>query len=160
VWRLASATAVALIVAACAPQGPAVAPRTATPSVIVVPTELPNGRVEIAIQPTYVLGEPTRIDVSVVATQGTVTGPTEARVSASGVNETGAPAEVLVRRLDTSAVTVTAGGRATTSLMWDGDDEFGVRVTADAYVLLLEFESNDGESTRTVRATATLQMND
>jgi hypothetical protein len=27
-------------------------------------------------------------------------------------------------------------------------------------VLLLEFESNDGDSSRTVRATATLQMND
>jgi hypothetical protein len=65
-----------------------------------------------------------------------------------------------VRRLDTKAATVTAGGRATTSLTWDGEDEFGVRVPADAYVLLLEFESSDGESTRTVRATATLQMND
>ena len=159
-WRLASATAVALVLVACAPQGPVVAPRTATPSVIVVPTELANGRVEIAIHPTYVLGEPTRIDVSIVATQGTVTGPTEARVTASGVNEAGAPAEVLVRRLDTTAATVTAGGRAKTTLTWDGDDEFGARVPADAYVLLLEFESNDGEMTRTVRATATLQMND
>jgi len=134
--------------------------RTATPSVIVVPTELPNGRVEIAIQPTYVLGEPTRIDVSIVTTQGTITGPTEARVTASGTNDPGSPAEELVRRLDTNAATVTAGRRATTSLTWDGDDEFGVRVAADAYVLLLEFESNDGATTRTVRATATLQMND
>jgi hypothetical protein len=160
VWRLVSATAVALVIAACAPQRPVLAPRTASPAVIVVPTELPNGRIEIRVQPTYVLGTPTRIDVSIVATQGTVTGPTEARVTASGVNEAGAPAEVLVRRLDASAATVTAGGRAMTSLIWDGDDEFGARVPPDAYVLLLEFESNDGESTRTVRATATLQMND
>jgi hypothetical protein len=134
--------------------------RTATPSVIVVPTELPNGRIEIAIQPTYVLGAPTRIDVAIIATQGTVTGPTEARVTVSGVSDGGAPAEVLVRRLEASAATVMAGRRATTSLTWDGDDEFGVRVPADAYVLLLEFESNDGDSSRTVRATATLQMND
>ena len=35
-----------------------------------------------------------------------------------------------------------------------------MRVPADAYVLLLEFESKDGDSTRTVRATATLEMND
>jgi len=160
VWRSASATALVLVLAACAPQGPAITLRTATPSVIVVPTELPNGRIEIAIQPTYVLGAPTRIDVSIVATQGTVIGPTEARVTASGVNDAGAPAEVLVRRLETSSATATAGGRAMTSLTWDGDDEFGVRVPADAYVLLLEFESNDGDSTRTVRATATLQMND
>lgn len=148
------------MLADCAPQAPVLAVRTATPSVIVVPTELPNGRIEIAIQPTYVLGAPTRIDVSIVATQGTVTGPMEARVTASGVNDVGAPAEVLVRRLDATTATATAGRRSTTSLTWDGGDEFGVRVAADAYVLLLEFESNDGESTRTVRATATLQMND
>ena len=65
-----------------------------------------------------------------------------------------------MRRLDTKAATVTAGERVMTSLTWDGDDEFGVRVPAEAYVLLLEFESNDGTTTRTVRATATLQMND
>jgi hypothetical protein len=159
VWRPVSAFAIAFVVAACGPR-PVPVERTATPSVIVVPTELPNGRVEIAIRPTYVLGEPTRIDVTIVATEGTVTGPLEARVTASGINEPGSPAEELVRRLDTKAATVTGGERATTSLTWDGDDEFGVRVPADAYVLLLEFESNDGETTRTVRATATLQMND
>jgi hypothetical protein len=160
VWRPVSATAVALVIAGCAPQGPVTTLRTATPSVVVVPTELPNGRIEIRVQPTYVLGAPTRIDVSIVATQGTVVGPTEARVTASGVNEAGAPTEVLVRRLAASSATVTAGGRATATLTWNGDDEFGVRVPADAYVLLLEFESNDGDSTRTIRATATLQMND
>jgi len=157
--RPASALAIALVIAACAPR-PVTVERTATPSVIVVPTELPNGRVEIAIQPTYVLGEPTRIDVSIVTRQGTITGPTEARVTASGTSEPGSPAEELVRRLDTNPVTVAAGRRALTSLIWGGDDEFGVRVAADAYVLLLEFESNDGATTRTVRATATLQMND
>jgi hypothetical protein len=160
VWRPARTLALVLVVAACAPRVPVVTPRTATPSVIVVPTELPNGRIEIAIQPSYMLGMPTRIDVSIIATQGMVTGPTEARVTASGVNDDGAPAEVLVRRLETSAATVTAGRRATTTLTWDGDDEFGLRVPADAYVLLIEFESSDGDSTRTVRATATLQMND
>src|SRR5437773_2338329 len=88
VWRPLSALAIALVVAACAPRSVTVE-RTATPSIIVVPTELPNGRVEIAIQPTYVLGEPTRIDVSIVTTQGTITGPTEARVTSSGTSEPG-----------------------------------------------------------------------
>ncbi len=62
------------------------------------------------------------------------------------------------RRAD--PVTASAGQRATTFVTWDGTDQFRMRVPADAYVLLLEFESNDGGSTRTVRATATLQMND
>lgn len=158
-WRPVRSLAVALVFAACAPQSVAT-PRTATPAIIVVPTVVPNGRVEIAIQPRYVLGQPTRIDVSIVATRGTITGPTEARVMASGINEGGAPAEVLVRRLDATAATATADRRATTSVTWNGEDRLGVRVPADAYVLLLEFESKDGENTRTVRATATLHMND
>ena len=134
--------------------------RTATPGIIVVPTDLPNGRVEIALRPSYVLGAGTEVNVTIVATRGTITGPTEARVMASGINEGGLPAEVLVRRLDAKAETVRAGGRATAILTWNGEDEFGVRVPADAYVLLVEFEADDGTSTHTVRAAATLQMND
>jgi hypothetical protein len=151
--------ALALIVVGCAPR-PITLERTATPAVIVVPTELPNGRVEIALQPKYALGAPARIDIAIVATRGTITGPTEARVMASGINEGSSPAEVLVRRLDAKAATATAGNRVMAAVVWDGADEFGVRVPADAYVLLLEFESNDGGTTRTLRATATLQMND
>lgn len=158
-WRPASALAVALVLVACGPS-PVTTTRTATPTVIVVPTELPNGRVEIAIRPSYVLGAGTQVSVTIIATRGTITGPTDARVMASGINEGGLPAEVLVRRLEAKAATVRAGGRATATLTWNGEDEFGVRVPADAYVLLVDFESNDGTSTRTVRAAATLQMND
>jgi hypothetical protein len=159
VWRPLSPLAVVLAFVACAP-APTTIQRTATPTVIVVPTVLPNGRVEIAIQPRYVLGQPTRIELAIVATRGTITGPIQARVMASGINEGGAPAEVLVRRLDATAVTAAADRRATTFVTWNGEDQFGVRVPADAYVLLLEFESKDGENIRTIRATATLQMND
>jgi hypothetical protein len=159
VSRLASALAVALVLAACGP-APVTITRTATPTVIVIPTELPNGRVEIAIRPSYVLGAGTQVSVTIVATRGTITGPTDARVMASGINEGGSPAEVLVRRLDAKAETVTAGRRGSATLSWNGDDEFGVRVPADAYVLVLEFVADDGTSTHTVRAAATLQMND
>lgn len=158
-WPRAAVLVALTVAAGCAPR-PVTLTRSATPSVVVIPTELPNGRVEIALRPTYVLGAPTRVDIAIVATRGTITGPTEARVMASGINEGGAPAEILVRRLDATAATATGGRRATTSVSWNGEDEFGVRVPADAYVLLLEFESVDGDSTRTVRATATLQMND
>ena len=157
--RLASALAIALVIVACGSR-PVVVDRTATPGIVVVPTELPNGRVEIAVRPSYVLGAGTQVSVTIVATRGTITGPTEARVMASGINEGGAPAEVLVRRLDSKAETVKAGGRATATLTWNGEDEFGVRVPADAYVLLVEVESDDGTGTHTVRAAATLQMND
>ena len=158
--RPLSALAIALVFAACVQPGPLTTVRTATPAVIVVLTELPNGRIEIALRPTYVLGAATRVDVTIIVTRGSITGPTEARVMASGINEGGSPAEVLVRRLDARAATITAGKRSTATLTWNGEDELGVRVPADAYVLLLEFETNDGDSTRTIRATATLQMND
>lgn len=158
-WRPLSSLAVVLAFAACA-SAPSTTQRTGTPTVIVVPTVLPNGRLELAIQPRYVLGQPTRIEVTIIATRGAITGPTQARVMASGINEGGAPAEVLVRRLDATAATSTAGQRATTIVTWNGEDELGLRVPADAYVLLLEFESKDGEITRTIRATATLEMND
>jgi hypothetical protein len=154
VWRPVSSHALVLVFAACAP-APGTIQRTATPAIIVVPTVLPNGRVEIAIRPSYVLGQPARIEVAIVATRGTISGPTEARVMASGIS-----AEVLVRRLDATAVTATTDRRATTFVTWNGEDQFGVRVPADAYVLLLEFESKDGANIRTIRATATLQMND
>ncbi len=140
--------------AACAAQ-PGAIQRNPTPAIIVVPTVLPNGRVEVVIRPRYVLGAPARVDVAIIAARGTITGPIEARVMASGIS-----AEVLVRRLDTSAATATEDRRATTFVTWDGQDQFGVRVPADAYVLLLEFESKDGQNTRTIRATATLHMND
>jgi hypothetical protein len=159
VWQRASASLIALVLAGCAAQ-PVAIQRTATPTIVVVPTELPNGRVEIAVRPRYVLGAGTRVDVTIIATRGSITGPTEARVMASGPSEDGPPAEVLVRRLDAQAATITPGKSATATLTWNGEDEFGARVPADAYVLLLEFESNDGDVTRTVRATATLQMND
>jgi hypothetical protein len=99
-----------LAFAACA-AAPGTIQRTATPTIIVVPTVLPNGRVELAIQPRYVLGRPTRIEVAIVATRGTIAGPTQARVMASGINEGGAPAEVLVRRLDTTSAIATADRR-------------------------------------------------
>lgn len=148
-----------LITMGCAPR-PVTLDRTPTPDIVVVPTELPNGRIDIALRPSYLLGATTRIDVSVAVTRGTITGPLEARVMASGINEGRAPAEVLVRRLEVTPATITAGRRATATVSWDGQDEFGVRVPADAYVLLLEFDSSDGGTTKRVRAAATLQMND
>jgi len=159
VSRSLSALATLLLFTACAPR-PVTIERTPTPEVIVVPTELPNGRVEVALRPRYVLEAETRVEVTIVATRGTISGPLDARVMASGINEGSAPAEVLVRRLGVTPVRVAGGRRTTATVTWDGRDEFGVRVPADAYVLLLEFEANDGGSTRKVRVAATLQMND
>jgi hypothetical protein len=159
VSRLLSALVIAFLCVACGSR-PVTVDRTPTPDIIVVPTELPNGRVDFLLRPSYVLGTRSAIDFAVVVTRGAITGPMEARVMASGINEGGAPAEVLVRRLAVSPATTNAGQRTTATVTWDGNDEKGVRVPADAYVLVLEFDSIDGGTTRRVNAAATLQMND
>jgi hypothetical protein len=127
---------------------------------IVVTAELPNGRVEFSLGPTYTIGTRSTIEFAVVVTSGSVRGPLDARVMASGMGEGGAPAEVLVRRLTVSPATVTAGQRENAMVTWDGIDEKGARVPSDAYVLVLEFDAIDGGTTRRVNAAATLQMND
>ena len=129
-----------------------------TPTTFVVPTEVPNGRVEITIAPAYALGSTVSIPVTIVVTRGSITGPLTARVMASGINEGGAPAEVLVRELAVSTVTVTAGNRRSTTVTWDTRDAKGIIVPADAYSLVLEVRSDDGGLTRNVRAGATLEL--
>jgi len=153
----ALAGALAVLMAACtgAP-APAPTPRAATG--FVIPTDLPNGRVEITVATAYARGATATIPVAIQATRGTITGPLAARILASGINEAGAPAEALVRELAVTPVTVAAGGRATLTLSWDTRDAKGVVVPADAYSLVLEVRSDAGGTTRTLTAGATLEL--
>lgn len=152
---LALAIAVALT-AACASPPSEPKPRGA-PTAFVIPTELPNGRVEITVAAGYPIGSTASIPVTVIAARGTVTGPVHARILASGINEGGKPAEVLVREL--SVPVQTAGvGRRTFTLTWDGRDAKGTIVPGDAYVIALEFRTDDAGTTSTVTATATLEL--
>ena len=153
--KLPAQALLALAIAASCTTAPA-PPRTAT--TFVVPTELPNGRVEITISPAYALGSTITAPVSIVATRGSITGPLTARILASGINEGGAPAEVLVRELVVTPFTVAAGSRRSTTLSWDTRDAKGVIVPADAYSLVVEVRSDDGPSSRTLTAGATLEL--
>jgi hypothetical protein len=145
----------ALLLVGCA--GPA--PATARPPIVfVIPTDLPNGRVEVTISPIYAPGSVVTIPVAISVTRGSVTGPVTARVMASGINEAGAPAEVLVRELVPTPVTVAANGRRSTTLTWDTRDTKGTIVPADAYSLVLEVRSDDGGGPRTFTAGATLEL--
>ncbi|MHB8631657.1 MAG: hypothetical protein ACYC9W_06995 [Candidatus Limnocylindria bacterium] len=129
---------------------------TAGPTtVFVIPTQLPNGRVEITIATSYARGAVATIPVAIVATRGTIVGPIAARVLASGI---GTPAEVLVRELAVAPITVVAAARGSTTLSWDTRDANGVIVPADAYSLVLEIRTEDGGPPRTVAATVTLEL--
>jgi IMP cyclohydrolase len=150
----ALAAGLALAIVACT----SVAPPTPRPSaVFIIPTELPNGRVEMTVAPSYPLGAVAVIAVRIVVTQGSVTGPLAARVMASGINEGGAPAEVLVRELLVKPTVVAANTRASTTLTWDTRDAKGIVVPPDAYTLVIEVRSDDGVS-RVVTASATLEL--
>lgn len=151
------AGALAVAIAACtSASAPPPTPRAA--SGFVVPTELPNGRVEITIATGYALGATATIPVAIQATRGTITGPLAARILASGINESRAPAEALVRELPVTPVTVAAGDRATLTLTWDTRDTKGAVVPADAYSLVFEVRSDAGGTTRMLTAGATLEL--
>jgi hypothetical protein len=77
---------------------------------------------------------------------------------ASGINEAGAPAEVLVRELTVAPLTVGANGRTSTTLTWDTRDAKGIIVPADAYSLVLEVRTDDAGASRSVTAGATLEL--
>jgi len=122
----------------CTPARPALPTASAA---FVVPTELANGRVEVTLLPSYRLGQPATLPVTIIATRGSMTGPANPRIVASAMSA--GKSEVLVRRLDVPPVTVRAGERRTISVSWDGRDEHGVAVPADTYSLLLDFR-NEG----------------
>jgi hypothetical protein len=130
-----------------------------TAAVFVVSTTVSNGRVELALMPAYKLGSTATIPVTIIATRGSITGPIVAKVLASGVNEGGAPAELVVRTLAPRIVTARPGATQTIDVSWDGNDEKGALVPADAYSLRLDFRIDDGAAPHDATATATLQMN-
>jgi hypothetical protein len=160
VRKLPAQGALILILAALAVAGCTAAPvqPSRSPSGFVVPTDLTNGRVEITIARSYPVGAALTVPVTIAVTRGTITGPLTARVLASGINEAGAPAEVLVRDLSTAPVSAGLGGHRTLSLVWDTKDQHGNVVPADAYSLVLTFRSEVGTETRTVTAGATLEL--
>ncbi|MHB8648462.1 MAG: hypothetical protein ACYDAR_21990 [Thermomicrobiales bacterium] len=122
-----------------------------------IPTDFSNGRVEISILSVYPYPAPVRLPLSVAASRGTISGPITARIVANGFGESGAPSEVQVRALTVAPVTVLAGQRRTTEIVWDGLDDHGVIVPADAYSLVLEFGIEDGRVSRRAIAGATVQ---
>ena len=153
---LAIALATLLVAGSCATAAPPT-PTAKASTAFVIPAELPNGRVEITIVASYPIGTPLAIPITVVVTRGTITGPVTARIMASGINEGGLPAEVLVRELIATPVTVTTGRRSMV-VAWDTKDLKGVLVPADAYSLVLEFRSEDGGTRTVTRAGATVEL--
>ena len=143
VKRLAALLALLLSVS-CGTAPPA---RTSAPVTdLVVPTTVPNGRVDVIVKPTYTVGESVRATIRLSPTTGTLRGPLDAFVQASGFHGT-----ATVRHLTIDPISVSAGS-ADVAVLWDMRDDAGTAVGSDDYSLVFNVIDDAGRRT-TVGAT-------
>jgi hypothetical protein len=145
-----------LVLTSCGPQLPPPSATTA-PTSIVIPTVLPNGRIEVVVRTMYTVGTSATIPLRVIATRGSITGPVAARILASGIGGGSQPSEVLVSTLAVTPVSASGGQTLSTTVAWDGRDATGALVPLDDYSLVMDFTVKDGSATTTATAAATLQ---
>jgi hypothetical protein len=146
VRRLAALLAL-LVFASCASAPPV---RSLSPaSDLVIPTTVPNGRVDVIVKPTYAVGETIRATIRLSPATGTLRGPLDPFVQASGFHGT-----ATVRHLAIDPISVTAGS-AESVVMWDMRDDEGKAVGSDDYSLVFNVIDDSG---RTTTVGATLQV--
>src|SRR2546423_15000195 len=103
--RLRAAFLALLVLASCG-GGPPL--RTAPPvSDLVIPTTVPNGKVEVVVKATYTVGETIRATIRLNPTTGTLRGPLDPFIQASGFHGT-----ATVRHLGAAPISVGAGSAA------------------------------------------------
>lgn len=144
--RLAALLAIVLC-AACTSAPPT---RTFVPvSDLVIPTTVPNGKVDVVVKATYVVGEPIRAIIRLTPTTGTLRGPLDPFVQASGFHGT-----ATVRHLAVDPISVSAGS-GEVAVLWDMRDDAGTAVGGDDYSLVFSVIDDAG---RTTPVGATLQV--
>ena len=145
--RLLVALLVLLAVASCQGAPPL---RTAAPvGELVLPTTVPNGKVEIIVKSTYTVGETIRATIRLIPTKGSLRGPIDPYIQASGFHGT-----ATVKHLSVDPISVSAGaGEAV--VLWDLRDDGGKAVGSDDYSLVFSVVDDSGRSTS---VGATLQV--
>jgi hypothetical protein len=116
---------------------------------LVIPTTVPNGRVEVVVKRLYAVGENVRATVRLRPTSGTLRGPLDPFIQASGFSGT-----ATVRRLAVDPVSASVGP-AEVVVMWDMRDDAGTAVGGDDYSLVFAVIDDSG---RTTTVGATLQV--
>ncbi len=145
--RLLAAVLAALALGSCSPTPPST---TAAPiSELVIPTTVPNGKVEVVVKAAYTVGQPVRATIRLSPRTGTLRGPLDPLIQASGFHGT-----ATVRRLAVDPVSVTAGS-ADVAVVWDMRDDSGTAVGSDDYSLVFSVIDDAG---RTTPVGATLQV--
>ena len=141
------ATILALLVASCT----ATAPVRTLPPVgdLVIPTTVPNGKVDVVVKPIYTVGETIRATIRLSPTTGSLRGPLDPFIQASGFHGT-----ATVRHLAVDPISVGTGS-AEVVVLWDMRDDAGTAVGGDDYSLVFNVIDNSG---RTTTVGATLQV--
>lgn len=136
-----------LVLASCSSAPPA---RTPSPvSDLVIPTTVPNGTVDVILKPTYTVGATIRATIRLSPRTGTLRGPLDPFIQASGFHGT-----ATVRHLSVDPISVSAGS-ADVEVMWDMRDDAGAAVGSDDYSLVFNVIDDAG---RTTTVGATLQV--
>jgi len=116
---------------------------------LVIPTTVPNGKVEVVVKGTYAVGEMVRATVRLLPATGSLRGPLDAFIQASGFHGT-----ATVRHLSIDPISVSAGS-AEAVIQWDMRDDSGKAVGSDDYSLVFSVIDDSG---RTTSVGATLQV--
>lgn len=116
---------------------------------LVIPTTVPNGKVEVVVKRGYTVGETIRATVRLIPTTGTLRGPLDPFIQASGFSGT-----ATVRHLVVEPVTVSARS-SDVVVLWDMRDDTGTAVGGDDYSLVFNVIDDAG---RTTTVGATLQV--
>jgi hypothetical protein len=138
--RRVAALCFVVLLAGCA--GPASLPTAVPTQDITVTSALPNGRFEIVVKASYTVGDTVKATLRLVPTSGSLRGPVDAYVQASGFRGT-----AIVRHLAVAPVTANAGATAEVPVNWDLKDDAGATVQADDYSLVLAVLDDQGRRT-------------
>ncbi|MGH2471054.1 MAG: hypothetical protein ACRDG6_01425 [Candidatus Limnocylindria bacterium] len=145
--RCLAALLAVLVLASCSSTPP-----TTTPPVVgdlVIPATVPNGRVDVVVKRGYAVGETVRATVRLSPTTGTLRGPLDPFIQASGFHGTATVRHLIVEPVSASA------GSAEVVVTWDMRDDAGIAVGGDDYSLVFNVIDDSG---RTTTVGATLQV--
>lgn len=146
--RCLAAFVAVLVISSCSSSQPSTTPQ-ATTGDLVIPATVPNGKVEVVVKRGYAVGETVRATVRLIPATGTLRGPLDPIIQASGFHAT-----ATVRHLVVDPMTVSARS-PDVLVVWDMRDDSGQPVGGDDYSLVFNVIDNAG---RTTTVGATLQV--
>jgi hypothetical protein len=129
----------AALVLSCAP---APAPSPVPVPDVVLTTKVSNGSVVVILKPNYAVGETVRASVRLVPTRGSLRGPVDPFIQASGFHGT-----ATVRHLSAAVVIASAPAAQTVEISWDMRDDSGNAVGGDDYSLVFSVIDDTGTAT-------------